>query len=687
MSENKAKEIKTKLSMSLKLIDNDSLMNVLSFLSTSTIIGKFSLVSKEMHKVVFSGENFVWRDREVNCGRRGFDEGLYHFLSTVRAERVKIHSLAWLGPLMKLGHCKSICIASNEEFVDVTDTPMSFSSIEKLNVAESRAQISILSHILSQTTNVRELVIAPPRGSKWNSLTPLILQQKHLRCLNVHRVKVEKSFAVDIFANLPLERFTCDAISSEAWMAALRLPSALQRLKHLSITNMVRERYQDNEQYGRDSCLESLAFKASSEGLYELLCATSASMKSLDVTFIDSFQLVDTIYFPRLQKLKLTNATPSIVQKILSGCSQSLQYIELSCKSTRDAQLQDAVTLSIPNLKSITAVNIPQILLKQILTGSQVSSMVKLNVQFPPHEAHRVSLRKEMSHLKSVSQFDGEIQLFESLPATALSSLCQLKIRLPSIKGRLATNLGEDLMHKLESCERLTRLDLSVDHIFDPTTLSRLLNAHPSLSSLTLKGKYPELSQPLLAREYKQLQELSFDHSGLTASEMEQMLLCLPNLTRLIDAKPQPINKYFHLLGLLNHRGDSAPEIASIVGPSETEEVLQGVFLHGGTSAGALLLDSRLSFEEMIVTCICSMYHSTYAESCKYIDLLNSGNIDERESKLYYEARAISVYLDLVDQITNLSSKQRTEMKQSFDERGLPPCVKRLIELLAPAIC
>jgi hypothetical protein len=676
-------------------LDIDCLINCLQYLDTNDLLLTCSLVNKQFNQLTMMSPSWLFNDRYIVCRNDNIDMRLLRFIERTQAPNIRIEVSCWLQPvLLGLHDVKRLQVCCS---IDTNDMALLQKSriqpnnkIRSLDVRSCKGnQIALLDYILSRTNSIEEIMFTPSRFEQWQCLHEKILQQKNLAKFSIGKVKMDDSFMIQLFEKLPLTSFESNGnlITSEMWGKVLSLPT--NNLKHLSIVNTARERRNVPLDINSQLSLETLEYQSGSSLLESLLRASAHSLQKVDITFTEPLQLGTPIQFSKLKSMKLVNVSPATATYLLSGCTASLK--ELTLVIRYDDNTLPPVDINLPQLHSITSNNIPPQLLTMILRDSQVEHLRKLSIQFPKQitktEEHKWNMYMKM--WKTVNVFEGEMCMFENLSDEVLSGIGHLKIHLPLRQQRRKTVLDENLLQRLAQCRSATGLDLAIDFIAYHNSLGHLLDAMPCLHSLALRGPYPiqdGLPFPRLNNTHAHLTELCFDYSGLTPQDMEDLLVQLPNLSSIVDAKPQSVDRFYHLLSLVN--GRTIKRISSIVGPNDFGNSNQfPCTLFTNNASVTLLLDSRLTFEELMLVCICGKYNSNYSECCSTIDLLNAGNLNERESKLYYEARALALYCDLVEQIENIDVQTRKEMKERFEERGLPPCVKRLIDLLAPAIC
>jgi hypothetical protein len=580
------------------------------------------------------------------------------------------------------------------------------------------------------------------------AILDLILKQSDLRELYIGkwtlwRVDDEKivSFLSQLFhkQQSQLERFSIESIqmarfSSDKWIELLQNVS-LSRLKHLNIVTSPHNRtiFPLDTLARSLPAVESLSIESASipfvSTLLDATRNTLQSFKWIQNSYNQNEMCLSTLYFPRLKNLKLTAVNIETVIKILSN-SPVLEYIEIVLnRIQKHKQNIIPYEFNMPHLQSVSIQNAPIHFVNAILANiyNHCHRIKRLSIELHPEVSPAyVEQTQEMwsnwlSKIVSLNHFEGELGLFECLPRRVLSTLQSLKVKKKMLSQLLDKSdkpnrkvLDENLIHRLMACSNiqilhLTDLDYIADCLYKNNCLYQLIGSLPHLKSFELYPRFKHMNHLKYCernlKELYNLQHLCYDFSDLSIEELDQLLEQFPNLHTLKGPSPisttssvyeQSLSKFFGIISLLNRQNNRIDTLEMTIGTATTSSIKtieRGIWLNKRMKLVKLNLLSTIPFEDQMLICMCTKYDNTYYEASSTIDIVRLHNeMSDRdeiiaESRSYYEDLALDMINDIIERIDGLNFEQQLKMKQNVEERGLPPCIKALIDLYAPVIC
>lgn len=207
--------------------------------------------------------------------------------------------------------------------------------------------------------------------------------------------------------------------------------------------------------------------------------------------------------------------------------------------------------------------------------------------------------------------------------------------------------------------------------------------------------------------EQQQVKDDNNDESEMHNDELYRLLTRLPSLTSLVSVTPLWTRQFYHVASVIDRTHPNIEHWSATVtdspdcsiGWSSDQDTTNDYprsqfFISNVQLQKALRLNicSATSFQKQLKLCLHTKYHCSFLESRDSIDLHPAKILDddyrESESKRFYEGLALRT----IDQLIHsgelcCDSTLLEHMSLSLKQKGLPPCVKALIELHAPAIC
>jgi len=486
-------------------------------------------------------------------------------------------------------------------------------------------------------------------------------------------------------------------ITDEQWVD-LFVSHRMSQLESLSIKSMKRIGRSSQTVAGSDSFmlipsfhlprLKSLHIIGGSSLILPLLDATRNTIEDLSLSCTDSMIYDCSLEFPKLSVCFLNQILPKSAYQILAS-SPILSSIYLNCKL---APLLNSVnsSLVLPHLRSIRLDRCDTQLTSAILSNTLQN--VKVLRVAEPNQLSEEFLRSHISTIEALKVFSGNTSMFEWLSDSSVATLEDIHIVDSSSNSLLS---GHGLFQKLEQCTNARIVSASVAGVVHSSTLYGLLQHQPLLSSLSLNMKLSNNLPMTLSEKHENLKHLSFDFSEMT-DQLDSLLTHLPKLESLVCVTPISAASFFQTASTIEAKHNFLQHLNVIVTETEVadeSDVPMNVKLIANEKLQKSLvlnLSSTMTFREQMMLCLCAKYYCSYSEAKNSIDLhpykVLTDDYREAESKLFYEGQALSMIEDLIvfiqceDQIHEL-------MLNNLKHRGLPPCIKALIELHAPAIC
>jgi hypothetical protein len=677
--------------MALLIIDNlpdEVLSQILSFINVYKLLRRISLVSHRFHHLT-TNNSLLWNSRILYVGKE-VDPNALDFI--IRNQVTKLHAYGeqWIkiilcGPSMQIRDLRLEEVPENMEKNCNFLKDIHLSNLRKLKIKSKSLQFACT--LIDAAPNLEVLnLIVPPRSTS-HTMADIILQRKKLTKLSLSNWSFCEDFLFRVFSELKLkflriaEGSNHSLITDNLLFRIIKLPYVqhLKSLEYISSYGFLAGENANPIEWSKDLQIEHLRCSCRPSLAYSLIKASQFKLVKLSLYM--HTKLPNDVKFPNMKELRLSSTYTENVINFLRACSKSpLTSLVLNNIAASVEEVLPEVEIELPNL-SILNLNAVEdsYILQLILKSTKNYNLKDLTINSVCADIYDPeSWRPYFNHIQSIKRFYGSVSLFYCLPQEVLTTMVDIDITYDAEEESF--KIDELLLQHLIQCTSLEHLQLyEATSTTIPDALPIMLNSLPKLKSLNM----PQLKWNIkcdvqnFTKCYTQLVELHIDLSGLSNRDMSQFIKSIPNVKNIGSiVYPMPIDSVLHLIDELKNQKRRKWFYASVT--ASGADLSDNIKIYSVPYDEVVLqLNTNLTLEQMIIIILSVAFQSKYISIVLSVDKGGLSSMPKDE----LERNALEIMDRVIEQIDDLGSGRREEMKEYSRNRKIPDCIEKLIAL------
>jgi hypothetical protein len=708
------------------LID-DLIIYCFDFLTDQTLITKLSLVNKHWYRLVTSTKQTWWnRTLKITVFMGEPNEHALNMFQRCEIAHFQIQSRDWIDVI--LCQQNNVIQSLNVGFladrgVDVDLSLLcamelnDFDRLKCINFLHAQPfHLDLLNMLLPRSLNLEQLYFTMPRGH--TNVVPLfdnILKLKHLKRLSLNRCLVTEKFLTSLFRETQLKSLVVSTnpnLKIDTWDKVSRIDNFKNCLSELCIEEYLdphrpavmiggptQTNHPEVQQSGLllipNTLLSTLELNRVQYGNNLLYgCMNTLTVLKL----FKPFEITCTLRLPKLKELCLHASHFGTAYKLLNACGCDLSSIDMSSigEDTGSSTLESK-QLQLQKLQFLSLSSIPFSLFTRIVDSTGIESLDQcLLGTFHIVDATATDSARLGSYFKNwkrISKFQGPLELFKALPEEVYTTLKAIRfINFPSN----FVEVDNSTLSKLLCCSNTTELIAdAMTSITAVNWLPKVLTSMPRIRKIDLeRSKCIGNIQidGVLTEECKHLEILLCELTGVTQKDMSVLLEHCPVIR---DFGSQSFGISFNIFSCLLAIMDKRPTVPcftmKVLPPDTSDGTTRCHYLHKQMRRITLSFSSEMSFEDMILACICATFEASKQSRSMLMFIFHGFPIflqdyesryNTYDSLLYsLERDARSAISSVINRIDGIDDKKRQEIIASCDT-CLPSCVSQLLSYM-----